>query len=93
MLVTSLPNIDGTISARSCTNCIGVCNLAGGVGGTAYQWLLAYLGWANDAVRALRLLVSSDDRDSLTIPEKDIMSLAWIRRKGNVSDGFHRKHP
>jgi hypothetical protein len=41
MLVTSLPNIDGTISARSCTNCIGVCNLAGGVGGTAYQWLLA----------------------------------------------------
>jgi hypothetical protein len=35
--------------------------LAGVVGGHASAWPLAYLDWATDAVRALRLLVSSDD--------------------------------
>jgi hypothetical protein len=35
--------------------------LAGVVGGHASAWLLAYLAWATDAVRALRLLVSSDE--------------------------------
>jgi hypothetical protein len=35
--------------------------LAGVVGGHASAWPLAYLDRVTDAVRALRLLVSSDD--------------------------------
>lgn len=67
MLVTCLPNTDRTHLSKTLHELHReVCNLAGSVaGGTAYQWLQAYLGWANDAVRALRLLVSSDDIDRL----------------------------
>jgi hypothetical protein len=56
-----------------------VSNLAGGVvGGSAYQWLLAYLDWANEAVRALRLLVSSDDIDRLVLTRRYELLLARV---------------
>jgi PIN domain len=61
-----------------------VSNLAGGVvGGSANQWLLAYLDWANEAVRALRLLVSSDDIDRLVVTRRYELLLASA---GNLTD-------
>jgi hypothetical protein len=41
--------------------------LAGVVGGHASAWPLAYLDRVTDAVRALRLLVSSDDIERLVL--------------------------
>jgi hypothetical protein len=58
-----------------------VSNLAGGVvGGDASAWLLAYLDWANDAARTLRLLVSSDDIDRLVLTRRYELLLAVAGR-------------
>lgn len=77
MLVTCLPNIDRTHLSRTLRDLhTKVINLADGVGNSAYHWLLAYLDWANDAVRALRLLVSSDDIDRLVLTRRYELLLA-----------------
>lgn len=78
MLVTCLPNTDRTNLSQTLHELHRkVGNLAGGVAaGNAYQWLLAYLNWANDAARALRLLVSSDDIDRLVLTRRYELLLA-----------------
>ena len=78
MLVTCLPDTDRTHLSQTLHELhMKVSNLAGGVaGGSAYQWLLAYLDWANEAVRAQRLLVSSDDIDLLVLTRRYELLLA-----------------
>jgi hypothetical protein len=83
MLVTCLPDIDRAHLSQTLHELHRkVSNLASGaVSGGAYQWLLAYLDWANDAARALRLLVSSADIDRLVAPADGRGLLkAWTNR-------------
>ncbi len=78
MLVTCLPNTGRTHLSQTLRELhVKVSNLAGGVvGGNASQWLLVYLDWANEAVRALRLLVSSDDINRLVLTRRYELLLA-----------------
>jgi hypothetical protein len=82
MLVTCLPHIDRTHLSQTLHELHRkVSNLAGGVaGGDASAWLLAYLDWASDAARALRLLVSSDDIDRLVFTRRYELLLAAAGR-------------
>ncbi|MEU9685353.1 PIN domain-containing protein [Amycolatopsis japonica] len=69
MLVTPRPGIDrnNLLNALRDVRDKAFTLRGGSVGGNAYEWLLAYLSWASDAVSALGQQISSADLDRLVL--------------------------